>query len=264
MGLGEKLRLARQEAGLSQRALCGGEITRNMLSQIEHGTARPSMKTLQYLAARLGKPVSYFLEEEAVISPNQEVMASARRLYDAGEDAQASLVLEGYAPGDPIYDREAGLLRCLVLLRLAEKALAEGREIYAKELLKKADPAAAYCARDLERRKLLLLARLGEPGVCAQLPGIDEELILRAREALDGGNADRAGKLLDAAQDQGETEWLLLRGEAYFASGDPCRAAECFHGAEDRAPRQTAPRLEACYRELGDFRRAYEYACKQR
>ena len=60
MGLGEKLRLARQEAGLSQRALCGGEITRNMLSQIEHGTARPSMKTLQYLATRLGKPVSTF------------------------------------------------------------------------------------------------------------------------------------------------------------------------------------------------------------
>ena len=32
MELGEKLRLARLEAGLSQRALCGDEITRNMLS----------------------------------------------------------------------------------------------------------------------------------------------------------------------------------------------------------------------------------------
>ena len=34
MSLGEKLRQARLEAGLSQRALCGGEITRNMLSRI--------------------------------------------------------------------------------------------------------------------------------------------------------------------------------------------------------------------------------------
>lgn len=44
MELGEKLRLARLEAGLSQRALCGDEITRNMLSRIENGAARPSMK----------------------------------------------------------------------------------------------------------------------------------------------------------------------------------------------------------------------------
>ena len=62
MSLGEKLRQARMESGLSQRQLCGDEITRNMLSQIEHDTARPSMSTLQYLARRLGLPVSYFLE----------------------------------------------------------------------------------------------------------------------------------------------------------------------------------------------------------
>ena len=53
MELGEKLRLARTGAGLSQRQLCGQEITRNMLSQIESGKAKPSMSTLQYLAARL-------------------------------------------------------------------------------------------------------------------------------------------------------------------------------------------------------------------
>ena len=29
-------------------------------------------------------------------------------------------------------------------------------------------------------------------------------------------------------------------------------------------PRETAHRLEQCYRELGDFKRAYEYACRQR
>ena len=34
MSLGEKLRQARMESGLSQRQLCGDEITRNMLSQM--------------------------------------------------------------------------------------------------------------------------------------------------------------------------------------------------------------------------------------
>ena len=52
MELGQKLRLARQEAGLSQRQLCGEVITRNMLSQIENGSAKPSMETLRYLAGR--------------------------------------------------------------------------------------------------------------------------------------------------------------------------------------------------------------------
>ena len=50
MDLGQKLRQARLEAGLSQRQLCGEEITRNMLSQIENGTARHSMDTLRFLA----------------------------------------------------------------------------------------------------------------------------------------------------------------------------------------------------------------------
>ena len=107
MELGEKLRQARLEAGLSQRQLCGEEITRNMLSLIENGSAKPSMKTLQYLAGRLGKTVSYFLEETAVISPNQEVMDSARALYDSGSFAEAWKVLEKYRSPDPVYDREA-------------------------------------------------------------------------------------------------------------------------------------------------------------
>ena len=105
MSLGEKLRQARLDAGLSQRELCGGEITRNMLSCIENGTAQPSMRTLQFLAGRLGKPVSYFLEEKAVVSVNQAVMASARQQYDAEQYERAMAALEDYAEPDPVYDR---------------------------------------------------------------------------------------------------------------------------------------------------------------
>ena len=91
MELGEKLKQARLEAGLSQRQLCGDAITRNMLSQIENGSAKPSMATLRYLAERLGKSVSFFLEEDAVLSPNQAVMAEIRTAYDAKNlDAMAA------------------------------------------------------------------------------------------------------------------------------------------------------------------------------
>ena len=76
MELGQKLKQARLEAGLSQRQLCGDTITRNMLSQIENGTANPSDATLQALCARLGKPVSYFREE--VPSPNLSLLHQAQ------------------------------------------------------------------------------------------------------------------------------------------------------------------------------------------
>ena len=109
MELGEKLKQARLEAGLSQRQLCGEEITRNMLSLIENGSAKPSMTTLQYLAARLGKTVSYFLEETAVLSPNQQIMASARQLYDSGNFAEADRIRDELkAQGIEIVDVAGG------------------------------------------------------------------------------------------------------------------------------------------------------------
>lgn len=263
MALGEKIRQARLEAGLSQRQLCGEEITRNMLSQIENGSAHPSMKTLQFLSARLGKPVSYFLEETTVISPNLEVMASARRLYDSGDPAGAALVLEGYTSPDTIFDREKELLHRLCLLELAEKALEEKKENYALSLLEKAGGEAPYCGRELERRRLLLLGKVRGRQVSEALPSLDEELFLRAGEALARNQPERASGLLAAAEDQISPRFCLLRGQAYLGMGEYALAAKCLHGAEGVCP-QALALLEECYRELGDYKRAYEYACKQR
>lgn len=264
MELGEKLRLARMEAGLTQRQLCGGEITRNMLSQIEHGTAKPSMKTLQYLAGQLGKSVSYFLEETAVVSPNQEVMESARRLYDAEDYAQAALVLEGYRTPDAVYDREQALLWALTHMKLAANALQQGRTLYAQELLGKVSTDTAYLSEDLNRQKLLLLGQIPGQKVCRQLPSLDRELLLRAEDALSAGDLTRAGHLLEAAENRDTPRWQLLRGDTYLAEQDYRNAARCFHAAETAYPKQTVPKLELCYRELKDYRRAYEYACKQK
>lgn len=264
MELGEKLRQARLEAGLSQRQLCGEEITRNMLSLIENGSAKPSMKTLQYLAGRLGKSVSYFLEETALVSPNQAVMFAARQLYDTGAYGAAAEKLKDYQAPDEVFDRERQLLHVLVHLELAQQAMGEKRDLYAKELLEKAGQETAYCGSELERRRLLLLGQLKVQRVSGKLPSLDPELMLRAEEALAEGDSLRAAKVLDAAQDQTAPGWQLLRGGAYLAEKAYASAALCFHAAEAVYPKETAPKLEACYRELGDFKRAYEYACKQR
>jgi len=59
--LGENIKRLRKEMKMTQSDLAANEMTKSMLSQIENNLAMPSMKNLQYLSAKMGKPVSYFL-----------------------------------------------------------------------------------------------------------------------------------------------------------------------------------------------------------
>lgn len=268
MTLGEKIKQARLEAGLSQRQLCGETVTRNMLSQIENGSARPSMATLAYFAAQLGKPVSYFLEEDAVLSPNQALMRQAREAVLAGNGAAAMEILADYRAPDDTFDAEAQLLRRLAVLDAAQRAIEKGQDAYAAELLEKPEGTEeGYCAQALERQRLLLLAQVWPQQrgqICEMLPSIDEELLLRARRALDMGELDRSESLLGAAQDQKSAQWNFLRGEAHLARRQLEEAVSCYKRAEEAYPEKTARRLEYCYRELEDFKQAYFYACRLR
>lgn len=270
MELGERIRQARLEAGLSQRQLCGETITRNMLSQIEHGAVQPSVGTLRFLARQLGKPVSYLLEEDTVTSTNVERMALARERYIADDFAGTMDALEAYHQPDEIFEAERGLLLARCCLALAKQAIAQGRLPYGAELLDKAACAGEttlYWGPELERERLLLLAQ-ARPEAAREietaLPADDRELLLRARGALAAGDWRRCTQLLEAARDQVAPEWNFLQGEAHFAAGDCARAAVCYHHAEEAWPQQTAERLEQCYLALEDYKMAYFYACKQR
>ena len=264
MELGQRLKAARLELGLSQRQLCGDTITRNMLSQIESGSARPSMDTLRYLAGELGKPLSFFLEEETVTSPNQALMDQARREQDSKKVLE---ILAGYRAPDPVFDGEKELLTRLAVLDLAEASAAEGKTVYGATLLEELGPLdGGYCARELERRRLLLLARVKPRNlerICDHLPSLDEELMLRAGAALDRGEFDRSGALLESVETKGE-DWYFLRGQVYLAQKDYENALRCFREAEKTHPEAIYPLMEQCARELEDYKLAYEYACKQK
>lgn len=263
MELGQRLKQARLALGLSQRQLCGDTITRNMLSQIENGAAHPSMDTLRCLAARLGKPVSYFLEEETVTSPNQPAMAAAREAARTGAWQQVLTALESYRHRDPVFDEEAGLLRYLALTALAQGALEAGKKPYALDLLDQANQQRSiYITAELRQKATLLTAKAtGHP---EDLPAIDEFLLLHARAALAQGDIPRCAALLDGCEEKSSPEWNLLRGKACLQTADYADAVKRLHAAGERYPAETAPLLETAYRELGDYKMAYEYACKQR
>ena len=263
MELGQRLRQARLEAGLSQRQLCGDTITRNMLSLIENGSARPSMDTLRYLAARLGKPMSYFLEEQAVASPNQAIMTAARE----ATAQQALELLKDYRAPDPIFDPERYLLEALCAMTAAEQALQQGKPGLAATLLARAAQAGEqtpYYTPETEQRRLLLCHRakaLPAAALAALLPDNTEELLLRAQAALESGDLPKAQVFLDAAPTQTDT-WHYLQAEVWFARQQYAPAADQYRLC---APTKAIyGRLEACYRELRDFEQAYHYACKQR
>ena len=262
MELSTRLKQARLDAGLSQKALCGDRITRNMLSQIENGSARPSMDTLRYLAAQLGKPLSYFLEEDAVTSPNQALMAKAR----AAAPSEALHLLGDYRAPDPTFDDERWLLEALVCLTLAGDALAQDRPGYARSLLERAAVAGSrtpYYTPDTERRRLLLCHRAGVKVTESQLPDLGDELLLRAELSLQAENYPRCAALLDCAREE-SLQWHFLKARLHYAQKEFSVAREHFEAAWDTAPTQCCRYLEACCRELGDFAGAYFYACKER
>ena len=260
MTIGQRLKAARLAAGLSQRQLCGDTITRNMLSQIENGVARPSMETLQALARRLNKPASFFLDE------GQDPNGMARECFHRGDFEGA---LEALKAGQE-QNEEHHLLKALSCLELAQRAVARGRLPYAVSLLEdcgNAGEKTAYFVPLLERRRLLLLAQ-AQPEKAKELlralPPEDTELLVRARVALQSRSADRAAAILDGAQDRESVQWNWLRGKAAFGQGDYRAAAACFHRLEETGESGVYGWLEQCYQRLEDYRMAYFYACKRK
>ena len=259
MDIGQRIKEARLAAGLSQRQLCGDMITRNMLSLIENGSARPSMDTLRYFSARLGKSIGWFLDEPTVSSPNQQCMATARNCWQAGDHEGALSALDGYQSPDETFDAEKDLLYFLVCLSLAERALQEDRKPYALHLLEKAAQAQSpYITPAQKQSHQLLLARAGE----AVHLDIDPMVLIRAEQTLQKAPA-RCLEILQAAEQKNSAHWLWLAGQAHYALQQYVPAANCLGAIEDHFP-QAIPMLEICWRELGDFQKAYAYACKGR
>ena len=267
--LGQRLKEARIEAGLSQRQLCGDVITRNMLSQIESGKARPSMPTLQYLAQMLGKPVSWFLDELPPEVPADPTPEQARKYYREEKYQECLALLETCLQEEKIGEEELWLMRTLCQMALAQQALGESKFHYARSLLEKAAVSGkhtSYYTPSLERERVLMLyrcdpERAGE--LLPLLPEDDRELLLRAQSFIQAGAFSDCITVLCATRKQ-SSFWHFLHGQASMGQREYAQAAEHFLLAEETYPIPCAKALETCYRELEDYKMAYHYACKQR
>ena len=60
----QRIRQARIAAGLSLADVAGDTVSRTFILLVEKGRSRPSMRVLEHIASRTGRPVEYFLEPE--------------------------------------------------------------------------------------------------------------------------------------------------------------------------------------------------------
>ncbi|MBQ7565928.1 MAG: helix-turn-helix transcriptional regulator [Oscillospiraceae bacterium] len=281
MTLGEKLRQARQNAGLTQKQVAGDRITRNMLSQIENDLAAPSMKTLAYLAETLGVSEGWLLTDES----DGGALHGAREALCKG-DAEEAYRLANKTPGG---GDEKELLLCRAALAAAHKHILNAELSEARELALLAlehNEKTLYRSQENAEQALWIAARCemesGEPA---------DEMIERVREAytqrgsearyhmltaryyLDRQQLDAAEReiwTITALSDRDRPAYLILRGrhavqqEKYENALSFLRQAEAL-SVPDRGLRRTMySLLETASRETEDYKAAYEYARKLR
>ncbi len=125
--LGERIRAARAERGLSQTALGSPHFTRAYVSAVELGKIRPSMRSLEFLVERLGVSAAALLEGEAPAEREftrlrAEAAALARETLEPLSRARAIELANGPADLAALADREVA--RAEARFRAGESALA--------------------------------------------------------------------------------------------------------------------------------------------
>lgn len=143
--IGQRIREARQRAGLTQQQLAGERYTKAYVSALETGIARPSMVALRYLSERLGLPASHFIDEAHPVWTRLEVdMRLASGDWTEAADGYRTLLAD--ATDDAMRaDLLRGLAEASARLDLGKEAIAaasEASRLYA-EAGREADAALA-------------------------------------------------------------------------------------------------------------------------
>ena len=244
--IGERIRKARLESGLSQAQLGAPHFTRAYVSAIELGKVRPAMKSLEFLADKLGKPASYFLEDAEAGRRRQErefEIRSAEALLSRQTAAQA---IDRARPLLESSESAAERCRLHLILGAAHNHLVQGvealRELAAAERLQQS--AGPMVVNRIQYQTALAFRQSGNaPQAVAMLrklldeldraPVRDQPLRLRVVKDLgviliDSGDYEEANSYLQTAlewaQDIGDVSGLVsiynALGYAYRALGD--------------------------------------------
>lgn len=144
MTIGEKIKKLRTDKLMSQTELAGGEITRNMLSQIEHGSATPSLNTVNYIAARLNVSPGFLLadEDDEQLYLKHAEISNVKKAYTAGNFA----LCYDMCKNCQWRDDELTLILAKCALRVGVEEFSKGELHIALEML---DEALELCGKTI-------------------------------------------------------------------------------------------------------------------
>lgn len=292
MTMGEKIQRTRQAKGLTQRQVAGDRITRNMLSKIENGSATPSLKTLEYIAQKLGMPTNYFLGDGSNKMGDRPGVDGARSSYRRGDCKRTLEQLEHAESNEPDRVDEIAALRALACTGLARENYRAGElstaRAYAREALKH-NAQSLYYMGDVvvECNQLIMLCAVRSTNASAIADGREAAKALWQEEQRGGiaertelierfWFAERLERLHRPPHDEPSDAWSramrhYLNGRDLMNAGNGKDALNELKLAIDDAQNDGSrvllndvyAALENAAREQEDFRSAYEYAAKR-
>ena len=179
--LGRRIREARLAKKMTQSEVVGTFITRNMLSQIESGSASPSIKTLEYLSKVLEIPLPDLMADEESSVGNPEINNPDTKVALSNTPTDSYLILkqnfllknyeeipilieEYLQESHPFYDEGCAVYaRSCLLLGLKNYESGQYRQAlhFAKEANRYAQ-LGCLASRDVKTQALLLLDSITE------------------------------------------------------------------------------------------------------
>ncbi len=178
--LGARVRAARWERGMSQAQLAGHELTKGFISQLESSSVRPSIRSLQIIASRLGKSLDYFLGDEplSVRKRIEFFELAAQAAFERSEWSELERIADEANELELEPPERARFLRWIAYVKLGTGD-DEGALSAAEEALRSLDPehhAADYAWASLVKGAAYL--NIGQVAA-----GVD--LFERARDVID-------------------------------------------------------------------------------
>ncbi len=279
---GERIRTERLRANLTQTALAGDRISRNMLSMIESGGALPSLETLEYIANRLDVPAGVFFagtEQERALYDKIDAVARAKALFAEGRykdcadvcrsvpfDDELTYILAEACLAGAICDMERFMLASAKAL-LSEARAAASRCSYIKEdftgTLDAYEAFIGFAASDVDRVVLSRLAKNPSRIPCGKF------IFLTVLSYLESGDFDSAEMTVSSSPYLLPDEMKYYKAKCLVRDFKFTKAVELFKSIEDSPSLgfitryRIAADIEACFENKRDFESAYKYATKK-
>ena len=285
MNIGKKIKQIRTEKLMTQSELAGDEITRNMLSQIENGSAQPSLSTIKYLAGKLGVPAGYLLSEgdEEFVYNKTRVMKNIKKAY---ADKSYGMCREMCLSSFEELDDELELILTDCCIGEAEELIRDGKLRYACELL---DEAWAHSQNTIystvtQRNRAYIMFHLMKslsPALDSDVydtdiggdilqPSLYGDVFCRYIAVIFGSRKYQDEIMKNVTEDPSEYDRLFvahLKAREYMADREYKKASMVLRSIMDG---DTVPQrlllyiccedMEKCCKEMEDYKGAYEFS----